>query len=63
VTPLDLVFYAPLCLAITFVWAGTREDSREKIIRHGVVLFARATVGLLLFCLGLQLVIALKAGG
>ena len=62
-TVLDLILYTPLCLAITFVWAGTREETPREIVRHGLLLFVRATIGLVLFCLAIQLLLLLFAGG
>jgi len=55
VTTLDVVLYVPLCLAITFVWAGTREETPRAIARHAAVLFVRATVGLVAFSLAVQI--------
>ena len=55
----DVIWYFPLCLGVVFVWAGTREEEPRAIIRHALGLFVRATVGLLAFCLAIQVLLAI----
>ncbi len=55
----DVIWYIPLCLGVVFVWAGTREETPGAIVRHALSLFARATIGLLAFCLAIQALLAL----
>jgi len=53
-SPSDLVFYPPLCLAICLVWAGTRETTVGGVVKHTLLLSIKVTVGLALLGIGLQ---------
>jgi hypothetical protein len=55
----DLLFYPPLCLAVTFVWAGTREKAPRAIVRHGLVLAGKLTLGMVVLGVILQLLLAI----
>jgi hypothetical protein len=58
-SPADLIFYPPICLAVCFVWAGTRETGPGAVAKHALVLAAKLTVGLVVLGVALQGLLAI----
>jgi hypothetical protein len=53
-SPADLVYFPPLCLAVVFVWAATREETPRAVLRHGLVLAGKVAVGMVVLGVALQ---------
>ena len=53
-SPADLVFYPPLCLAVALVWAGTREETARAVLKHALLLSLKLTVGLIAIGVALE---------